>query len=66
MPPEAAGIYDEEKYAKWLAYDKANGRIGSVSSSISIVISLAMLVMGWFGSIDSCLSKYVENHIVLY
>ena len=65
MPPEAAGIYDEEKYAKWLAYDKANGRIGSVSSSISIVISLAMLVMGWFGSIDSWLRQYVEHDIVL-
>lgn len=65
MPPEAAGIYDEEKYAKWLAYDKANGRIGSISSSISIVISLAMLVMGWFGSIDTWLRQYVEHDIVL-
>ncbi|MDP4934604.1 MAG: M48 family peptidase, partial [Salibacteraceae bacterium] len=36
MPTEAAGIYDKEQYEKWLAYDKANGRVEVISSSISI------------------------------
>lgn len=65
IPPEAEGIYDAERYAKWLAYDKANGRLGVVSSSISIVVSLAMLVFGVFGWLDTQLRDFVENDIVL-
>ena len=65
LPPDAQGIYDAERYATWLAYDKANDRVGTISSSISIVISLAMLIMGWFGSIDTWLRQYIENDILL-
>ena len=65
LPPEAEGIYDAERYATWLAYDKANDRVGTISSSISIVISLTMLIMGWFGAIDTWLRQYIENDIWL-
>ena len=40
LPKEAEGIYDEERYKTWLAYDKANKRVGVLSSSIGIIISL--------------------------
>ena len=65
MPAEAEGIYDAERYAKWLAYDKANGRVSSISSSISIVISLAMLVSGGFGWIDIQLREVTEQPVLL-
>lgn len=65
LPQEAEGIYDADRYATWLAYDKANGRLGAISSSISIVVSLLMLVMGWFGAIDIWLRQYIENDILL-
>ena len=65
LPPDADGIYYAERYATWLAYDKANDRVGTISSSISIVISLTMLIMGWFGSIDVWLRQYIENDIWL-
>ncbi|HAQ70025.1 M48 family metallopeptidase [Salibacteraceae bacterium] len=65
MPAEAEGIYDAERYAKWLAYDKANGRVSSISSSISIVISLAMLVFGGFGWIDIQLREVTEQPVLL-
>ncbi len=65
LPPDAEGIYDAERYATWLEYDKANSRVGTISSFISIVISLAMLIMGWFGAIDIWLRQYIENDIWL-
>lgn len=65
LPADAQGIYDVERYVTWLAYDKVNDRVGTISSSISIVISLTMLIMGWFGSIDVWLRHYIENDIWL-
>ncbi|MEX2595917.1 MAG: M48 family metallopeptidase [Salibacteraceae bacterium] len=65
MPPEAEGIYDEERYAKWLAYDKANSRVGVIASSISIVLTLLLLVFGVFGWIDTQLRMYVDQPILL-
>ncbi|NQV51701.1 MAG: M48 family metallopeptidase [Flavobacteriales bacterium] len=65
MPKEAEGIYDEERYAKWLAYDKANGRLGMVSSSVSILMSLALLIFGIFGWLDTFLQQWVERPVVL-
>lgn len=65
MPKEAEGIYDEERYAKWLAYDKANGRLGMVSSSVSILMSLALLIFGVFGWLDTYLQQWVEQPVAL-
>ncbi len=65
MPPEAEGIYDAERYSKWLAYDKANGRVGVISSSISILLSLAMLIFGGFGWLDIQLREITEQPVLL-
>ena len=65
MPPEAEGIYSEERYAKWLAYDKANGRLDIVSSSVSILLSLSLLIFGWFGAIDVWLRQWIEQPVLL-
>jgi STE24 endopeptidase len=65
LPESAKGIYDEERYAKWLAYDKTNGRVGALNSAVSIVISLAMLVFGLFGKLDIFLRGYVDHQIGL-
>lgn len=65
MPPEAEGIYDSERYAKWLAYDKANSRVGVISSSISILLSLAMLIFGGFGWLDIQLRQFTEQPVLL-
>lgn len=65
MPEKAKGIYDEQHYAKWLAYDKANGRVDALSSSISIVMTLTLLGFGFFGWLDDVLRQYVQNEILL-
>jgi STE24 endopeptidase len=65
LPPEAAGIYDKERYEKWLAYDKANGRVGVLSSSISIVLTLVLLISGAFGALDTYLLNFTEHKVIL-
>lgn len=65
LPAEAEGIYDAERYATWLAYDKANKRVGNISSSISIVMSLALLIFGVFGWLDIQLRPYISNPTIL-
>jgi STE24 endopeptidase len=65
MPTEAAGIYDKEQYEKWLAYDKANGRVEVISSSISIILSLVLLIGGYFGLLDIYLSFFFDSPVVL-
>lgn len=65
LPPEAEGIYDETRYAEWLEYDKANARLGSIGSGISIVLVLAMLVLGGFGWLDEQLRMLTENPVLL-
>ncbi|NCG30743.1 MAG: M48 family peptidase, partial [Bacteroidetes bacterium] len=65
LPKEAEGIYDEERYKTWLAYDKANKRVGVLSSSIGIIISLSLLVFGIFGWLDVQIRPYISNPILL-
>ncbi|MDP4764609.1 MAG: M48 family metallopeptidase [Salibacteraceae bacterium] len=65
LPAEAAGIYDKEQYEKWLAYDKANGRVEVISSSISIIVSLVLLIGGYFGLLDIYLSFFFDSPVVL-
>ncbi len=65
FPPEAEGIYDQKRYTTWLAYDKANGRLGIVSSSLSITVALVMLLLGVFGWLDEYLRQYTEQPVIL-
>ncbi len=65
MPEAAKGIYDEERYAKWLAYDKANGRLGMLSSSVNIILILSVLIFGGFGWLDAWLRTFTEQPVPL-
>lgn len=65
LPPEAEGIYDEERYRKWLNYDKATGQLSLISSSVSILLSLFLLVFGVFGWLDTLLRDYTDNPVWL-
>ncbi len=52
VPPKLQGIYDEEKYRKSQAYDRAKSRFGLVSSTFSIVLMLTVLLLDGFAWID--------------
>jgi STE24 endopeptidase len=63
LPDELVGLYDEEKYAKSVAYDKVNARFELVNSTFSFVIILAMLLAGGFAYVDYIAGTYTMNPI---
>jgi STE24 endopeptidase len=65
LPPELAGIYDQEKYNKSLRYFHVNYRFGNVSASFSFLLMLGVILSGAFGKLDEILRTQVQNRIVL-
>ena len=45
VPKVLEGLYDDEKYRKQQAYASENRKIGFITSSISLVISLAFFAI---------------------
>ncbi len=64
LPEEVEHLYDPEAYAQSQAYKKANYRFGLWSSSVSLAITLAFLIFGGFGWVDS-LAAGVSQHPLL-
>ena len=52
LPAEFAGYYDQEKYLESQAYTKANGRLGMVSSTFSMVVVVSFILLGGFNHVD--------------
>jgi STE24 endopeptidase len=63
LPAELDGIYDEEKYQKYLAYDKANGRLGTFSSAFGLCLTLCVLFFGGFALADNVAESFTSNPI---
>jgi STE24 endopeptidase len=52
IPEELVGIYDSEKYAKSVDYDKTNSRFEFITSSFNFVIILVIMFAGGFAYVD--------------
>ena len=65
LPPELEGIYDPEQYRKAMAYQQANDRFGTLTSTFSFVLSVSLLATGFFGWLDILLAPYFENQVWL-
>lgn len=65
LPQEAQGIYDAERYASWLAYDRTKGRLSNFSSILSLVGILAILFSGGFQLLNRFLLGFSDHPIVL-
>lgn len=65
LPDEVAGIYDEEKYRKSIQYTKANTRFSFVTSSLSFILTFALLATGFFGWLDGLLGEFIGHKIFL-
>lgn len=53
LPDEVKDIYDEEKYARQQAYEKANYRLGLVSGIFNFLLVLGMLLLAGFAWLNS-------------
>ncbi|WP_319503595.1 M48 family metallopeptidase [uncultured Draconibacterium sp.] len=64
IPEEVKGIYDEEKYKKQQAYQRENHRFGILTSSFSMVLTLAMFLFYGFALVDGWAWSFTGNAIL--
>jgi len=65
IPEEIALFYDRAKYSRSLDYHRDRTRLSFLSSACSFLLSMAMLLLGGFGWLDSVLRAYFSNDIAL-
>jgi STE24 endopeptidase len=65
LPESVRDIYDEEKYKKSIAYSRVNNKFGLLTSTLSFVLSFALLGTGFFGWYDGLISSYFSNATVV-
>lgn len=65
LPDELMGIYDEEKYAQSIAYQKTQTRFSFITSSISFIVFFIVVFTGFFGMLDEWLRAFIDNEIGL-
>jgi len=58
IPSELNGIYDNEKYAKSQAYQRATSQFGTLTATLSFVLMFAAIYFGWFGLLDKWLRGF--------
>ncbi len=61
LPGELSGIYNQEKYARSLEYQKTNIRYSFVTDSFSLIIFLVMLFSGGFALVDNWVRTISES-----
>ena len=64
IPKNVQGLYDKDKYKKWLEYSMANFKFGIVSNTLSTVVMLLLLSLGAFGFFEE-LSIEVSSSALL-
>ncbi len=62
---EAEGIYDADKYTKSQEYYKVNHNFSILTSSITLVVMLAMLLLNGFALVDAYARTYTDNPILI-
>lgn len=63
LPDELRGIYDEEKYAKSIAYEQENARFELITGTFDFVLILGILFLGGFAWVDAIAGSFTENPI---
>ena len=65
LPEELVDIYDEEKYAKSMQYEKTKHKFSNISWLFSFSIMFLVLVLWWFWFLDNFVRQFSENQIIL-
>jgi len=65
LPPQLAGIYDAEKYARQQQYQRVNGKFGLINSSFSTLLLLVVLFAGGLGFLENSLQGVTSNYVLL-
>lgn len=65
IPEELKDVYDNAEYEKSQDYKKTNYKFGVLTSTFSIVLTLAFLFFDGFEYVDTMARSYSENPIVI-
>lgn len=65
LPPEFAGIYDEDKYLKSQEYEKTKHRFSMLTGTLGFLVILLMFSLGGFGWLDHIIRQHVSNPIFI-
>ncbi|EGV44431.1 M48 family peptidase [Bizionia argentinensis JUB59] len=65
IPEELHDVYNTEEYEKSQAYKKYNYKFGILTSTFSIILTLAILFFDGFEFIDTVARNYSENPIIV-
>ncbi|MDX1277973.1 M48 family metallopeptidase [Oceanihabitans sediminis] len=65
IPKELQDVYDETEYKKSQDYKQTNYKFGILTSSFSIVLTLAFLFLDGFEIVDKIARSYSENPIII-
>lgn len=65
LPEELKDVYDDEAYRKSQLYKKENTRFSFYSSTFSLAIMVAAILLGLFGLLDRYLSGRIDSYYLL-
>jgi len=65
LPPELAGIYDKDAYARQQQYQRTNGKFSLIDNSFSTLLLLVVLFAGGLGFLENSLQQVTDNFILL-
>lgn len=63
LPDEVKDLYDTEKYAKARDYANANNKIGTISATLSVIISIGFLYFKGFAWLDDVVRSYTASPV---
>lgn len=65
LPSEINDVYEVDEYKKSQAYKKTNYKFGVLTSTFSLVLTLAFLLLDGFEYIDNIARSYSDNPILI-
>jgi len=65
LSPEGAEIFNPEEYAKSMAYGTAKYRFEMLTNTISTVVILSAIILGWFAWLDGQLRDRIHSDLLI-
>lgn len=65
IPRDIEAFYQRDKYLKSLAYHRQTTKFSFLTSALSFIFSMALLLSGGFGWLDTLLRNYFQHDIIL-
>ena len=65
LSPEIADVYDDDDYKKSQQYKKTNYKFGIITSTFSLLLTLAFFIFDGFSYVDTMARQYSDNSVLV-